>query len=252
MSLPYEILWRSLLQKESLTISWSKTKHDLPQELCRAQERYWKTLDNELLYNGELVRLDQWGEKNGLHLLLSITDYKSLLYSHAHAENIIREWGKEFISRALGVSAIVVSSDGYIFVMQNSVNVGEYPGYWDVPGGHVDLPVGDQIPDPFADISRELHEELALSYAINQLTCMGLIETKQTFKPELLFMANCEYDRRDILVEAENSKDKFEFSKLQSLAVDELEDWTIENINHISPSALAALHFYKDYVRRAS
>jgi 8-oxo-dGTP pyrophosphatase MutT (NUDIX family) len=245
-------LWRSLLHKESLTISWSKTRQDLPQELNRAQERYWQTLDKEWLYNGELVRLDRWAGKNGLHLLLSITDYKSLLYSHAHAENIIFKWGKEYLSRALGVSAIVVSSDDYIFVMQNSAHVGEYPGYWDVPGGHVDLPAGDQIPDLFADISRELQEELALSCEISQLTCMGLIETRQTFKPELLFLANCEINRRDILIEAKNSKDKFEFSKLWSLAVNELEDWTVENINHISPSALAALHFYKDYVRRAS
>ncbi len=250
MSLPYRVLWRSL-EKDALTISWSKTKLDLPKELDRAQKLYWKTLDNDSLYNGELVRLDQWSEQNGLHLLLSITDYKSLLYSNSHAEDIIYKWGKEYISRALGVSAIVVSSDGYIFVMQNSAQVGEYPGYWDVPGGHVDVPAGDQNPDPFTDTFRELKEELALSYEIKKLTCMGLIETRQTFKPELLFMANCEVDRRILFVKAENSKDIFEFSKLKSLAVDEFEDWTIANIDRISPSALAALHFYKDYVRRA-
>jgi 8-oxo-dGTP pyrophosphatase MutT (NUDIX family) len=252
LRLPYRILSRSFLKKDSLTVAWSLSRQDTPKELARAQECYWQTLNNKSFYNGKLVCLDQWSEENGLNLLLGVTDYKSLLYSNAYTDEIVHKWGKEYISRALGVSAVVVSRDNYSFVLLNSTNVGEYPGYWDVPGGHVDFPVDDQIPDPFESMYKELQEELALTFAVENLYCMGLIETRHTLKPELLFMAICEYCRQDVLDKAEHALDRFEFNDLLALSVDDVAEWLVKNINRISPSALAALQFFSDHVRRVS
>ena len=87
-----------------------------------------------------MARLDRWhADGEVLSITLSVTDYQTLFYSNSHVELIEKEWGAKFLSKALGISTVLVTGDKRIPVIKRSSHVGEYPGCLDVFGGHIDV-----------------------------------------------------------------------------------------------------------------
>lgn len=207
----------------------------------------WQELESDHCYNGRLARLDFWNLQQGtLQLVLSPTDYRTLLFSNKNIERIAREWGESFFSRALGVSAVVVSSDHQLLLMQRSDRVGEYPDCFDVFGGHIDVEGEERAPSVFGAISQELEEELNLRSGDYSLQCLGLGESIPNRKPELVFVATSELPCDEIISCAGNAADAMEYSRLFAIPnkVLEVTNFLQESRNQLSPSAFGSICLY--------
>ena len=179
-------------------MNWNPEKRELPLERTQKIDSFWQqeiveTGKNELIFNGELCRLNDWRvQKDQLTLDLGFTDYNELLYANQFTNDIAERFGKDSLARALGVSVVLFSDDEQIILIKRSKAVGENPGDLDVLGGHIHPQenAASGVPDPFLAIKAEIKEEVHLDLKNDDpLDCIVLIETVDTKKPVLLLKA---------------------------------------------------------------
>ena len=191
----------------------------IPKEMLTESQLFWQENAGPGLYNGSLARLESW-KMNGdtLELNLELTDYRTQFYSNHHVERILENWGEKSLSRAMGISTIVEIGDDQVLLMKRSRNVGEYPGMYDVFGGHVEFP-GQNIaqPDVYGAMYAELEEELGVNCAPFRLELLGLIESIPNRKPELVFACRLPLTYEKVLEYALNARDRFEFDQIISV-----------------------------------
>ncbi|MBN2412175.1 hypothetical protein JXQ31_10830 [candidate division KSB1 bacterium] len=238
---------------QDVKVNWTPHFYDLPPDMLIEIEKFWKNKKNKKMYNGQLARLDSWIiEKNILNLNLSVTDYSTLFYSNHHIQFIIKKWGAKYISRALGISAIVLTSDRFLMLMRRSNMVGEYPECIDVFGGHINLSHNLEFPGIRESMLKELDEELGIENKDVDLDCIGLITNSQNKKPELIFTANIALSVNEVINKMNNAVDSFEFSKIIVLPNLEnvLTSFMKKNENLFSPSALGCIEMFKQACSR--
>jgi ADP-ribose pyrophosphatase YjhB (NUDIX family) len=248
---PYLALFAANFTAAAFSVHWDPSTRLVARELQTAIESAWERLDPNPHFNGRIIRLDNWSlSSEELVLYLSPTDYQSLLYSNAHVEEIVDQWGEEALAQALGISAVVVSADDRVVLMRRSDKVGEYPGCFDVFGGHIDLPEPAEKPDPFVSMAKELDEELALAAGTYSLHCFGLLKARKTRKPELLFIAQCAEESEGLLQAAARARDRFEYTGLLSIVAeaDAIREFLYRNGSQVSPSAFGALEMFADSI----
>jgi 8-oxo-dGTP pyrophosphatase MutT (NUDIX family) len=127
-----------------------------------------------------------------LTLELGPTDFREFVGTNVRHPELVERFGRDALANPLGVSVAVLTSDGQLVVQRRSEQVFEYPGFFHVCGGNVEPVdvVGPNAPGVFAAVRRELEEELGIgSEQIARLTCLSLAENLETFKPDLLFVA---------------------------------------------------------------
>jgi len=201
-------------------------------------------------YNGILVRLKAWRQKGDiLHLSLQPSDYRTLLYSNSHLDEIKRRWGERYFSRALGISAVVRCGGGPLLFMLRSADVGEYPLHHDVFGGHIQASgKSGAPPDLYTYMLQELDEELALDGEKVNLTLLGLIENIEICKPELVFLADTVLSAEEVVRGSEKAIDRGEYVDL--IAIKDLS--AVDPGFRLSPSARGSLALYIDLYRQIS
>ena len=133
------------------------------------------------------------------------------------------------------------TADERIVVQRRSESVFEYPGFFHVCGGNVEPAdvAGADAPGVFASARRELDEELGIGAgAITELTCLGLAENAETFKPELLTVVDVDLSADDFA-----SANHAEYSQLVFIDADaDALGWFLdENCGTIAPGGLACL-----------
>lgn len=205
---PAELLLACSIGEEQLEVHWDPGPLRYPPEMESEAEIVWRSAcsaasNDTLLFDGPLCALQSYTFENGrLAVSLTQTSYRYVLFAQYRAEEIVRRWGAEYLPRVLGVSAVVVTTDGALPLMVRSDKVGEFPGYRDVFGGHIE-PKADERggkPDPFLAIRHELEEELKLrAQHISCLRCIGLIKSLCNQKPELVFVCHLTQDYRTLL-----------------------------------------------------
>ncbi len=163
-----------------------------------------------------------------------------------------KQLGDECLARALGVSAVVVSSDQQIVLLKRSALVGEDPGKIDVWGGHIhpEEHAINGVPDPFCAIASEILEEANVSLGDDELlTCLGLIETTTTLKPEMIFWVQLQKTAKELFKLA-RAKTSGEWSALMSIPnqTAALEKFLDEYGDQISPSAYGALSLHEQLI----
>lgn len=155
-----------------------------------------------LLYNGQLVRLlRQRLERGTLTLEVGPTDYANWMgtnYLHPHRGD---EFGWDLYSNPIGISATVITSDGWLLFGRRSQRVACNPGDLHTFGGAIE--VGEREDsgefDAFASIRRELLEELRLTADdLTELICLGLIRDGRIRQPEILFDARIRQARAEM------------------------------------------------------
>jgi hypothetical protein len=237
---------------QNVRVQWHVEPLSLPIEMQEHIEQYWNALSKEFIFNGALARLDGWLlSDDQLEIRMRPSDYRILLYSNQHIDKIRQHWGDRFLSRALGISAVLISSDRYLIFIKRSLEVGEFPGAHDIFGGHIDIPANGGAPNVFAAMAQELEEEAGLAPNDYQLMLIGLIEATINKKPELIFKAESSLTAQAIEAKVRHARDRREFvgvftvpneaEQLRGVLENEREKW--------SPSAfggvclhLAALH----------
>ncbi|NIR52000.1 hypothetical protein GWO43_24275 [candidate division KSB1 bacterium] len=247
----FHILFSRTFERNNVKINWQSAPKDLPQPLLKEMDDYWRKATKQAphLFDGKLCRLNDWKiEKNVLALDLGLTGYKELLYCNEHVQYVEAQFGAEWMSRALGISAILVSADGQLVLIERSRQVGEFPGCFDVLGGHIhpdDHAVSGK-PDPFLAMEDELQEEIHLNLDMNEpMQCIGLIETTQTQKPELIFKVESGLSLEEILRSGSKNKSR-EIESFLSIAHDRnaLIAFLNANVTQCSPSALGVMALY--------
>ena len=191
----YEILVSGTYLESQIEVRWTGKGRKRADQVEPLIEAAWRErlvrAKPESLFPGPLCRLDRYLVSDGrLVLELGPTDYREMIGTNVCHPEIASRLGHDYLSNALAVHAAVTTTDERVLVFQRSWEVGEYPGAYDVFGGHLD-PDADLVggvPSPYATLRRELQEEIGLSETdIIRVVCHGLVRNVRTLKPDLIF-----------------------------------------------------------------
>jgi len=189
----------------------------------------------------------------GLTLDLGITDYGVFVATnsaakedHEFAEYLMGK-GMEFyndefayFASPIGNCAIVESSDGKIALIKRAEDVHEYPGFYDMPGGHANpLKHSFDAKGQFDAIKDEVSEEIRIPReSIEESYLIGISQNKENFrKPDLSF-----YLRTGL--HSSKMDPNEEVSRLEKLTKDELFEHYRKGTYKLVPPAEALLVSY--------
>jgi hypothetical protein len=240
--------------RSQIQIAYDPTEYILPGEFSRRAVEFWEQRiagGQQHLFNGALCRLENFREHDGvLHLSLSRTCYRDLLFSNAHTGELLACLGETGPVRALGISAIIETADGYLPFIRRSEHVGEAPGGLDVIGGHVhpDEHAPHGVPDVFYAIQDEMQAEagLAADWA-GDFVCCGLAENRRHRKPELAFFVPLPLTLPELRQLAQNAREGNEYTELLAVRADkaDLQKFILEHYSSITPAKHGCLQLYK-------
>lgn len=167
------------------------------------------------LYDGMLCRLISHRTRGRrLELTVGPVSFKEFVGTNCANPHLRHKYGVEVLANPLGVSAALVSSDGFIIMGRRSDRVAVHGGMIHPIGGMVGLN-GCAAPDPFAAVLSEIVEETALpAERAEKITCLGLVRDKGLFQSEMVFRAAVKADVRAIRRLAEHAADAAEHSEL--------------------------------------
>ena len=182
--------------REELAVRWTDRPRSTNDEIERLIEDAWHRAElnaeanDRTLFDGPICRLVDYSVRgHRLHLTLGATTYREFVGTNcAHADLWCR-FGPEVLANPLGVSAAVVTTDGYVLLTRRSERVYAYPGRIHPVAGTVRLaPDSTGPPDPVAAVIDEIHEELGLpADALGPITCVGLVRGKRLVQPDVIF-----------------------------------------------------------------
>jgi hypothetical protein len=147
------------------------------------------------LFDGPMCRLESVrANSDALTLSLSRTSYKQFLGTNmAHSELPRSERADP-----VGLSCALESADAYLLLGRRNDRVAYYPSRLHPFAGALE-PGESGPPDVFAEVHRELDEELSMTPAeVAELACVALIEDHALRQPELIFLARSHLTRREI------------------------------------------------------
>ncbi len=239
--------------RSRVQINYQQTEYIFSDKFARLALAFWEselTKGNQYLFNGALCRLENFSQINGtLQLSLSRTCYRDLLFSNAHTGELLTEFGESGPVRALGISAVIETADGFLPLIRRSERVGEFPGGLDVVGGHVhpDDHLRDGVPDVFFAIADEVHAELGIPHhLLDAFICCGLAENWLHCKPELAFFLALPLTMKEVQELAASAREADEFAELFAVRAEQtsLQRFIAENAARITPSAHGCLQIY--------
>ncbi|KAG2765536.1 hypothetical protein PC129_g10156 [Phytophthora cactorum] len=252
----------------------------------------WEELKRQTprLFNASKFRLHGLSEdhhSSSLHMNWGLTDYASYLGTccSSLAPQLLADGEKlhndrfAFLSRKVGVAAVLETRDGHVALIKRSKSVGLYQDLYDTPGGHPEpssihltedvlqtLEDTDnelkrtQLEDAakqefFQSIVNEVHEEVNLAPQQQQPPMLlGVVLQTDACTPSFSFhiKAECSAGELRELYQAGPS-DKFESVKLELLSAESLleEGSTTLNELELTPSAKGTLGLWKKHTLRA-
>lgn len=177
--------WR---EGQSSVIHGRASRRIVP-EVEAAIERAWREVNARpgvTLFDGPVCRLESFlATPDRLELTVSQTSYRiNVGTNFCHPEFAI-QFGRDVMANPVGVSAGVVSSDGYLLMGRRNGSVAYYPHMLHPFAGS--LEVRDSI-NLFDDVRRELREEVHVeSDCISHVECVGIVEDQRLLHPETIF-----------------------------------------------------------------
>lgn len=224
-------------------------------EIKKKIEKEWRKAkrSNKKLFNESLYRLSGFKEESGkLVLNLGQTNFKELVGTNQlffsdrkFFDHVIRLGQKEgkplkYFSNGLAVGAVIQTKDDYILISRRSKEMPFYPDTFHTIAGH---------PNPGSDrnseesIVREIKEEVDLDKNEYKIYFLGLVRNNQTFKPELIYLAQAKRGLAEILTR--RGKDISEFKSLFGLKKQDLKKFLNSYPEkEFCPPGLAAWQIY--------
>jgi hypothetical protein len=174
-------------------ISWTDSTRPIIPEVEQLIERAWQQASRRPgihLFDGPMCRLESIDARPGsMRLALSRTSYKPFLGTNLSNADLSERFGAHALANAVGLSTLLLSSDGFVMLGRRNESVAYYPGRVHPFSGALE-PADDL--DVFADAGRELREELALhEHDIRQIRCIGVAMDLSIRQPEMIFLAWC-------------------------------------------------------------
>lgn len=241
---PFRLLCRGRWLPHQVRINFQNQFYVLPPPHAGRAEAFWRKLAANAgnhFYNGELFRLKQFlASPELLELSLTRTCYRDQLYNNAH----LLEMGEAAATRGLGVSAIVITADGFTPIIRRSAHLGEAPGMLDVIGGHAhpNLHLRAGKPDLFAAIADEVTAELGLNPEdVKVERCNGIVENLATLKPDIVFLTHITPTMTQLEQSVKHASEAEEFTELLAVRVSAVAEFMSAHQSELTPPALGCL-----------
>lgn len=205
----FAVEWLGGCERSQVVSEW----RDEPRSTTPAVEaviaRIWEAeqavaeLGGRRLFNGKLIRLiESRADANTLTLVLGPTDYRDFLGTNLYHLRDLAASSPPALADALGVSAVVVTRDGFLVLGRRSDRVHFHSGYLHPFGGMVEeADRRGAAFDVFGAILRELGEELGVrADEIAEIHLLGLVRDRAIRQPELCFETTVALTREELFV----------------------------------------------------
>ena len=173
--------------------SWTPSTFSPPPGVRSLIDSTWDQVrgsrPNVNLFDGPMCRLESHGvAHDALNLSLSRTSYKAFLGTNMHHPEVAERYGPASLANPVGLSCALVAADGPLMLGRRNGRVAYYPSRVHPFAGALEP---REPMDLFAEVKRELQEELAFGDAdLADLRCLGLAEDRSLRQPELIFLAS--------------------------------------------------------------
>lgn len=181
-----------------LRVQWVTSTQHVPEEVGPLIEQAWRDAcarPGVKLFDGPMCRLESWQAEDdgGLALRLSRTSYKLFLGTNLAHPGFADRFGPSALANPVGVSPLLLTSDGFAMLGRRNATVAYYPNRVHPFAGA--LEPRDPL-DPFAEVRRELREELDFDDAdVARMVCTGIAEDLSIRQPELIFVVHSSRSR---------------------------------------------------------
>ena len=187
-------------ERRRITTRWTGKRQPETPAIEAAVARTWEAqaaiaaAEDRLLFDGHLVRLVRLSAtQETLELELGPTRYRQFVGTNLYNTAMVLGEGRACLADPLGVSATLITSDGFLALGRRSRRVAYHGGFLHPFGGM--LEPADRRPDRggnehdvFGCVLRELHEELGVQAdQVSEIVVTGLIRDRTILQPELLF-----------------------------------------------------------------
>jgi hypothetical protein len=183
-----------------ITITWTSDSRPIIPQVEELIEQSWQSAMSRpgvLLFDGPMCRLESLESRGDqLHLQLSRTSYKIFMGTNLTHAELADQYGAGILANPIGLSAALISSDGFLLLGRRNANVAYYPSRVHPFAGA--LEPGEPL-DVFEDVRRELREELSLEEDdVREIVCTGMANDLSLRQPEMIFAVRSNRDRRQI------------------------------------------------------
>lgn len=240
---PFEVELAGRFGEADVTQSWCNEPRPTTPALEATIERVWTSavalakVEDFSLFDGALVGLrDARCAGSSVHLELGPTTYRAFVGTNMNPDIATKAEHHDFLANPLGVSASVVTADGFIAYGRRGLRVAHQSGFVHPLGGMIDL--SDRRPDGSVDLFgallRELEEELGLTREdISESVIVGLARDRRLQQPELIFDVSVRLTRRELQTRFDPNRSDGEHTDIEFLHDDP--DAAIPSLNRISP-----------------
>ncbi len=161
----------------------------LPNAVRRLIDQAWVEATaqaNVHLFDGPMVRWEGLAASpQRLVMRISQTSYKQFFGTNMRHPELAERYGARVLANPVGLSAALVSNDGFLLLGRRNSRVAYYPNRLHPFAGALE-PV--EAGDPFAGIERELREELGLAAEdLREIACLGVVEDVALRQGEMIF-----------------------------------------------------------------
>ena len=197
MKVAFRVIGR--FDRSAVSARWVRRQHHVDPQVQRKIDETWQQAiarQGIQLFDGPMCRLERYAVGEKLELELSRTSYKIFWGTNLNNPSLADQFGSDVMANPVGLSCALESSDGYLMLGRRNKSVAYYPGKIHPFAGALEPA---ETVDVFAEVQRELNEELDLQPAeLSSMFCIGIIEDLSLRQPELIFHANCVHPRRQI------------------------------------------------------
>jgi hypothetical protein len=175
-----------------VSVTWVQDSRKIVSEVERAIDEAWNAAAarlGEKLFDGPMCRLEKWSASpERLDLALSRSSYRPFLGTNLHNARLADVYGVDVLANPVGLSTALQTRDDCLLLGRRNDSVAYYPNRVHPFAGALEP---HEPLDVFAEIRRELREELRLGVAdIQGIRCVGLVEDRSLRQPELIFIAS--------------------------------------------------------------
>lgn len=187
--LPFQLLVTGEWRPGQVRSKWTEDSRPRFDEVEQAIELAWSAADAQKgrkLFDGPMCRLEQWNATPGLlELVLSPTSYRIFFGTNLSNPGLADRFGKSALANATGLSAGLVTSDGFLMLGRRNKSVAYYPSRVHPFAGSLEP---KDAGDVFAAMQRELGEELSIKPdEVQEIHCAAIAEDRSIRHPELIF-----------------------------------------------------------------
>ncbi len=187
--LPFDFLVTGHWRPGQVRATWAEDSRPHIDVVEKVIEQAWSSANaqkGKKLFDGPMCRLEQWSATPGvLELTLSPTSYRIFFGTNLSNPGLAGQFGKSALANATGLSAGLMTSDGFLMLGRRNKSVAYYPGRVHPFAGSLEP---RDAGDVFAAMQRELAEELSIKPdEVQNMHCAAIAEDRSIRHPELIF-----------------------------------------------------------------